>query len=345
MLGLRLCCDELAPWAGITPADVPRDLDIDYLVPVRGSGLTVGATRPDRHTPPGFNRALCTSVPRTGAGRAAGQRRRRRHGAGGPRPGRVRSRRDDANSDRGSRARRARAERAARTDPTRAALEPVDGGARRAQPARHRRRRTAVRPRDRRSGAVTAAIPSRATCSSSGEGRAAWRPRGCSGCAGTGCGWSSARTGSAGRSGRGPTRALRCWSRGGNGSWRGSASRCRSPRSSAPAISAAPCVLATGGRDAAPAFPSDVPVWPASSRRLPVRARRRPRPGRGRHRVRHRGGPRRHARDPGRRRREAAPRSGGDRRPARTCGGGAGAVGPARRGARRAGVARARVDR
>ncbi len=59
VLGLRLGCDELAPWAGITPSDVPRELDCDYLVPVRGSGLSVGATVPDRHTPPGFNRALC----------------------------------------------------------------------------------------------------------------------------------------------------------------------------------------------------------------------------------------------------------------------------------------------
>jgi mycofactocin system FadH/OYE family oxidoreductase 1 len=61
VLGLRLCCDELAPWAGITPESVPRDLDADYLVPVRGSGLSVGATRPDWHTPPGFNRELCRS--------------------------------------------------------------------------------------------------------------------------------------------------------------------------------------------------------------------------------------------------------------------------------------------
>ncbi|MGI5126015.1 mycofactocin system FadH/OYE family oxidoreductase 1 [Pseudonocardia sp. CA-107938] len=62
VLGLRLSCDELAPWAGITPADVPRDLPVDYLVPVRGSGLSVGATRPDFHTPPGFNRSLCAEV-------------------------------------------------------------------------------------------------------------------------------------------------------------------------------------------------------------------------------------------------------------------------------------------
>ncbi|SDE78718.1 mycofactocin system FadH/OYE family oxidoreductase 1 [Pseudonocardia oroxyli] len=63
VVGLRLCVDELAPWAGLTPEQLLpltpklRDL-VDYLVPVRGSGLSVSATRPDLHTPPGFNRAL-----------------------------------------------------------------------------------------------------------------------------------------------------------------------------------------------------------------------------------------------------------------------------------------------
>ena len=65
VLGLRLCVDELAPWAGITPdsaLEVLRTLDVDYVVPVRGSGLTVSATRPDLHTPPGFNRELSAAV-------------------------------------------------------------------------------------------------------------------------------------------------------------------------------------------------------------------------------------------------------------------------------------------
>ena len=67
LLGLRLCVDELAPWAGITPeqaAAVLADLAslLDYVVPVRGSGLSVSATRPDLHTPPGFNRELCAAV-------------------------------------------------------------------------------------------------------------------------------------------------------------------------------------------------------------------------------------------------------------------------------------------
>jgi mycofactocin system FadH/OYE family oxidoreductase 1 len=63
VLGLRLCCDELAPWAGITPGSAAATLAAvaghDYVVPVRGSALSVPATRPDLHTEPGFNRDLC----------------------------------------------------------------------------------------------------------------------------------------------------------------------------------------------------------------------------------------------------------------------------------------------
>ncbi|GHB71568.1 oxidoreductase [Streptomyces viridiviolaceus] len=67
VLGLRLSCDELAPWAGITPeqaAAVAREAAaaVDYLVVVRGSAMNVSATRPDLHTPPGFNEELCRSV-------------------------------------------------------------------------------------------------------------------------------------------------------------------------------------------------------------------------------------------------------------------------------------------
>lgn len=77
LLGLRLCADELAPWGGITReqtgallADVAPLLD--YVVPVRGSALSVPATRPDLHAAPGFNRELCAGV-RAGL-RAAGLR-------------------------------------------------------------------------------------------------------------------------------------------------------------------------------------------------------------------------------------------------------------------------------
>jgi 2,4-dienoyl-CoA reductase-like NADH-dependent reductase (Old Yellow Enzyme family) len=75
LLGLRLCADELAPWGGITPADTAALLPslaplLDYVVPVRGSALSGSATRPDGHTPSGFNRTLTAAVRATlrGAG-------------------------------------------------------------------------------------------------------------------------------------------------------------------------------------------------------------------------------------------------------------------------------------
>ena len=69
VLGLRLSCDELAPWAGITPEQatvLARDLAelVDYLVPVRGSAMSASATRPDLHTEPGFNFDLCRLITR-----------------------------------------------------------------------------------------------------------------------------------------------------------------------------------------------------------------------------------------------------------------------------------------
>jgi 2,4-dienoyl-CoA reductase (NADPH2) len=67
VLGLRMCCDELAPWAGLTPEDatgLARELAgaLDYLVVVRGSAMGVAATRPDFHTPAGFNTELSGTV-------------------------------------------------------------------------------------------------------------------------------------------------------------------------------------------------------------------------------------------------------------------------------------------
>lgn len=68
VVGLRLCVDELAPWAGITPEQAP-DLaaalageGIDYIVPVRGSIYTAGATRPDFHEPTAVNTDVCRAV-------------------------------------------------------------------------------------------------------------------------------------------------------------------------------------------------------------------------------------------------------------------------------------------
>ncbi|MGH9138497.1 MAG: mycofactocin system FadH/OYE family oxidoreductase 1 [Acidimicrobiales bacterium] len=68
MVGLRLSCDELAPWAGITPEMAPAiaaDLvagGVDYVVVVRGSIFTAEQTRPDFHQPPGFNVDLAASI-------------------------------------------------------------------------------------------------------------------------------------------------------------------------------------------------------------------------------------------------------------------------------------------
>jgi mycofactocin system FadH/OYE family oxidoreductase 1 len=67
IIGLRLSCDELAPWAGLTPeqaAVLAADLaaSVDYLVPVRGSAMSASATRPDLHTEPGFNLDLCRRI-------------------------------------------------------------------------------------------------------------------------------------------------------------------------------------------------------------------------------------------------------------------------------------------
>ena len=67
VLGLRLCCDEFAPWAGVTPelaAEQAARLAglADYLVVVRGSIYSVPATRPDLHTAPGSGAELCRQI-------------------------------------------------------------------------------------------------------------------------------------------------------------------------------------------------------------------------------------------------------------------------------------------
>lgn len=68
VVGLRLSCDELAPWAGITPEAAPAlaaelvALGVDYLVVTRGSIFSVDKTRPDFHEPPMFNLELCRAV-------------------------------------------------------------------------------------------------------------------------------------------------------------------------------------------------------------------------------------------------------------------------------------------
>ncbi len=69
VVGLRLSCDELAPWAGLTPESataVAAELSaaglVDYVAVVRGSIFSVAATRPDGHTPPAFNVDLARTV-------------------------------------------------------------------------------------------------------------------------------------------------------------------------------------------------------------------------------------------------------------------------------------------
>ena len=68
LVGLRLCCDELAPWAGMTPENAPEiathlvAAGLDYVVVVRGSIYSAEKTRPDFHEPPGFNIDVCRSI-------------------------------------------------------------------------------------------------------------------------------------------------------------------------------------------------------------------------------------------------------------------------------------------
>ncbi len=69
IVGLRLSCDELAPWAGLTPesatavaAELANAGLVDYVAVVRGSIFSVAATRPDGHTPAAFNTDLARQV-------------------------------------------------------------------------------------------------------------------------------------------------------------------------------------------------------------------------------------------------------------------------------------------
>ena len=67
-VGLRLSCDELAPWAGITPDAAPEiaaqlaGAGVDYLVVTRGAIYSAEKTRPDFHEPAGFNVDVCRAV-------------------------------------------------------------------------------------------------------------------------------------------------------------------------------------------------------------------------------------------------------------------------------------------
>jgi NADPH-dependent 2,4-dienoyl-CoA reductase/sulfur reductase-like enzyme len=76
VLALRLSCDELAPWAGVTPEQAEAHVDafadaIDVLTVVRGGPFSISAYRPDAHVEPMFNRALCTRMRAAAARRCA----------------------------------------------------------------------------------------------------------------------------------------------------------------------------------------------------------------------------------------------------------------------------------
>jgi 2,4-dienoyl-CoA reductase (NADPH2) len=67
LVSLRLSCDELAPWAGITPDNVLPVVAsvselVDLLVVVRAGPFAGSAYRPDAHAPEAFNRSLCAQI-------------------------------------------------------------------------------------------------------------------------------------------------------------------------------------------------------------------------------------------------------------------------------------------
>ncbi len=76
VVALRLSCDELAPWAGVTPEQAAEQVDVlaelvDALVVVRGGPYSAWAYRPDAHTQAGFNTELCGRMRQAASGRAA----------------------------------------------------------------------------------------------------------------------------------------------------------------------------------------------------------------------------------------------------------------------------------
>jgi mycofactocin system FadH/OYE family oxidoreductase 1 len=67
-LVVRLCCDELAPWAGVTPEMAPEiaatlaGVGADAIVVTRGSIYSASMTRPDFHQPSGHNVEISRAV-------------------------------------------------------------------------------------------------------------------------------------------------------------------------------------------------------------------------------------------------------------------------------------------
>jgi 2,4-dienoyl-CoA reductase (NADPH2) len=76
VVSVRLCCDELAPWAGVTPDQAVDQVaalapQVDMVVVVRGGPFSVSAYRPDGHAPATFNADLCRRMREAAGGRAA----------------------------------------------------------------------------------------------------------------------------------------------------------------------------------------------------------------------------------------------------------------------------------
>jgi mycofactocin system FadH/OYE family oxidoreductase 1 len=74
LVSVRLCCDELAPWAGITPDHAAEHIAaladrVDMMVVVRGGPFSVSAYRPDAHSPATFNTDLCRRMRDAAGGR------------------------------------------------------------------------------------------------------------------------------------------------------------------------------------------------------------------------------------------------------------------------------------
>jgi mycofactocin system FadH/OYE family oxidoreductase 1 len=67
ILALRLSCDELAPWGGITPEAAAETVaalaaTLDLLTVIRAGPYSTSAYRPDAHTPPATNLDLCRAM-------------------------------------------------------------------------------------------------------------------------------------------------------------------------------------------------------------------------------------------------------------------------------------------
>lgn len=75
VLALRLSCDELAPWAGVTPEQAAEQVAalagrVDLLTVVRAGPFSTSAYQPDAHTAPAFNRELARRMREAAAGGA-----------------------------------------------------------------------------------------------------------------------------------------------------------------------------------------------------------------------------------------------------------------------------------